>query len=80
MPPSPATAPAVVARPLGPVDPYEAPVSQVHLLSLQAAVTALSPPLPLQQIAAVVNYVRTHFGNDYGDAVTAADVRAARGK
>ena len=54
MPPSPATAPAVVARPLEPVDPYEAPVSQVHLLSLQAAVTALSPPLPLQQIAAVV--------------------------
>ena len=32
-----------------------------------------------EQIAAVVNYVRTHFGNDYGDAVTAADVKAARG-
>src|SRR5215475_6133602 len=27
------------------------------------------------QVAAVVNYVRTHFGNDYHDAVTAADVR-----
>lgn len=30
------------------------------------------------QVAAVVNYVRTHFGNDYHDAVTAADVRAVR--
>ena len=30
------------------------------------------------QVAAVVNYVRTHFGNDYRDAVTAADVRAVR--
>ena len=33
-----------------------------------------------EQIAAVVNYVRTHFGNDYADAVTAADARAARGQ
>ncbi len=30
------------------------------------------------QIAAVVNYLRTHFGNDYQDAVTANDVHAAR--
>jgi mono/diheme cytochrome c family protein len=30
------------------------------------------------QIAAVVNYLRTHFGNDYHDAVTARDVREAR--
>jgi mono/diheme cytochrome c family protein len=30
------------------------------------------------QVAAVVNYVRTHFGNDYRDAVTAADVKATR--
>jgi mono/diheme cytochrome c family protein len=30
------------------------------------------------QIAAVVNYVRTHFGNAYEDRVTANDVRAAR--
>jgi mono/diheme cytochrome c family protein len=31
-----------------------------------------------QQIAAVVNYVRTHFGNDFPDEVTAADARASR--
>ena len=30
------------------------------------------------QVAAVVNYLRTHFGNDYKDAVTAADVKAVR--
>jgi mono/diheme cytochrome c family protein len=30
------------------------------------------------QVAAVVNYVRSHFGNDYRDAVTAADVKAVR--
>jgi mono/diheme cytochrome c family protein len=31
-----------------------------------------------QQVAAVVNYVRTHFGNDYRDEVMAADAAAAR--
>jgi mono/diheme cytochrome c family protein len=30
------------------------------------------------QVAAVVNYVRTHFGNNYQDAVTTEDVRAVR--
>jgi mono/diheme cytochrome c family protein len=31
-----------------------------------------------EQVAAVVNYVRTHFGNDYPIAVTAEDVKKAR--
>jgi mono/diheme cytochrome c family protein len=30
------------------------------------------------QVAAVVNYVRTHFGNQYSDAVSADDVKAVR--
>jgi cytochrome c5 len=30
------------------------------------------------QVAAVVNYLRTHFGNHYQDAVTAEDVRVFR--
>ena len=30
------------------------------------------------QVADVINYVRTHFGNSYTDAVSAADVAAAR--
>jgi mono/diheme cytochrome c family protein len=31
-----------------------------------------------QQVAVVVNYVRTHFGNEFADEVTAADAKAAR--
>ncbi len=30
------------------------------------------------QVAAVVNYVRTHFGNNYQDAVTSEEVKSAR--
>jgi mono/diheme cytochrome c family protein len=30
------------------------------------------------QVAAVVNYIRTHFGNEFQDAVSAADAKAAR--
>jgi mono/diheme cytochrome c family protein len=30
------------------------------------------------QVANVINYVRTHFGNSYSDGVSAADVSAAR--
>jgi mono/diheme cytochrome c family protein len=30
------------------------------------------------QVAAVVNYLRTHFGNNYQDAVTAEDVKVVR--
>ncbi len=28
------------------------------------------------QVASVINYIRTHFGNDYKDAVTADEVKA----
>jgi mono/diheme cytochrome c family protein len=31
-----------------------------------------------EQVAAVVNYVRSHFGNSYPDMVSAADVRSSR--
>jgi mono/diheme cytochrome c family protein len=31
-----------------------------------------------QQVAAVVNYIRTQFGNDFPDAVSAADAKTAR--
>jgi mono/diheme cytochrome c family protein len=31
-----------------------------------------------EQVAAVVTYVRTHFGNDFADEVTAAGARALR--
>ena len=36
------------------------------------------PMMSDDQVAAVVNYVRTHFGNRYRDAVTSEDVRAVR--
>jgi len=31
-----------------------------------------------EQVAAVVNYIRTHLGNDFPDAVSSDDARAAR--
>jgi mono/diheme cytochrome c family protein len=34
------------------------------------------PVLSDAQVAAVTNYVRTHFGNHYGDGITAAEVAA----
>jgi mono/diheme cytochrome c family protein len=42
------------------------------------AVGFINPPVVLseEQIAAVVNYVRTHFGNHYTDSITAAQVGA----
>jgi mono/diheme cytochrome c family protein len=36
------------------------------------------PTLNDEQIAAVINYVRSNFGNDFKDIVTAADVKAER--
>lgn len=44
----------------------------------QRAMPPLGDLMSDDQIAAVVNYVRTHFGNAYTDAVTAADVNAVR--
>ena len=38
----------------------------------------LGTKLSDQQIADVVNFVRTHFGNRYTDMVTAADVKVVR--
>jgi mono/diheme cytochrome c family protein len=42
------------------------------------AIGFLGPPMILtdEQIAAVVNYVRTHFGNHYTDPTSASEVRS----
>ena len=40
---------------------------------------ALGKQLTPAQIAAAVTYVRTHFGNNYKDPVTEADVKAIEG-
>ena len=44
----------------------------------QRAMPAFGAMMSDEQVAAVVNYVRTHFGNQYRDAVIAEDVRDAR--
>jgi mono/diheme cytochrome c family protein len=44
----------------------------------QKAMPAFGGALSDQQIADVVNYVRTHFGNLYAGAVVPDDVKAAR--
>jgi len=38
----------------------------------------LGPMMSDEQVAAVVNYVRTNFGNKYTDAVTAEDAKGVR--
>ena len=53
-----------------------------YLVSLiihgQKAMPPLGQFLSDRQIAEVVNYIRTHFGNHYTDKVTVADVRTMR--
>jgi mono/diheme cytochrome c family protein len=44
----------------------------------QRAMPAFGVMMSDDQVAAVVNYLRTHFGNAYKDAVTAEDVKAVR--
>ena len=44
----------------------------------QKAMPPLGPYFSDAQIADVVNYIRTHFGNHYTDKVTAAEVKAMR--
>jgi mono/diheme cytochrome c family protein len=44
----------------------------------QRAMPPFGAMLSDDQVSAVVNYVRTHFGNDYRDAVAAADVKIVR--
>ncbi len=44
----------------------------------QRAMPPFGAMMSNDQIAAVVNYVRTHFGNNYQDAVTAEDVKVIR--
>ena len=52
------------------------PVSVV--VNGQKAMPAFGGMFSDQQVADVVNYVRTHFGNNYKDKVTPADVKTAR--
>jgi mono/diheme cytochrome c family protein len=51
---------------------------ELVVLRGQKAMPAFGPSLSDAQVAAVVNYVRTHFTNSYSDAVTVEDVKALR--
>ena len=44
----------------------------------QKAMPAVGRLMTDEQVAAVVNYIRAHFGNDYPALVTAEDVKKAR--
>ncbi len=44
----------------------------------QGAMPSFARKLTPEQIASVINYVRTHFGNAYSDLVTPAEVQAVR--
>jgi mono/diheme cytochrome c family protein len=46
----------------------------------QRAMPSVGRMMSDDQVASVVNYVRTHFGNRYQDAVSADDVRQVRPK
>ena len=47
------------------------------MLHGQNAMPPVGQMMSDEQVAAVVNYVRTNFGNNYTDAVTAQDVADA---
>ena len=44
----------------------------------EKAMPAVGRLMTDEQVAAVVNYIRTHFGNDYKTPVTAEEVKKAR--
>jgi mono/diheme cytochrome c family protein len=48
------------------------------VLNGQRAMPTFGESLDDDQVAAVINYVRTHFGNHYKDAITPAMVKAQR--
>jgi mono/diheme cytochrome c family protein len=48
------------------------------LIKGQRGMPAVGQMMNDQQLADVINYVRTHFGNAYDDTVSPADVAAAR--
>jgi mono/diheme cytochrome c family protein len=48
------------------------------VLNGQRAMPSFGESLDDAQVAAVINYVRTHFGNHYKDAITPAMVKAQR--
>ncbi|MFT3789940.1 MAG: cytochrome c [Rudaea sp.] len=50
----------------------------ITILKGRNAMPEFAPVLSDAQVAAIVNYVRTHFGNQYSDKLTAADIAKFR--
>jgi mono/diheme cytochrome c family protein len=48
------------------------------IMNGQKAMPALGPYFNDAQIADVVNYIRTHFGNNYTDKITPAEIKMMR--
>ncbi|MGH8445405.1 MAG: c-type cytochrome [Solimonas sp.] len=68
------TYPALAANPRLAARQYP----MVLVVNGSRAMPAFGRGLDDGQIAAVINYVRTHFGNDYKDVVTPAEIKALR--
>ena len=66
--------PALANNPMLEAAPYAIYV----VLHGQKAMPPLGRLMTDEQVAAVLNYIRTHFGNSYKDVVTAEQVRDAR--
>lgn len=71
---SPGVYPAVASNPKLAAKAYPA----VLVVNGLGAMPSFGTMLSDEQIAAVVNYLRTSFGNRYGDAMAAAEVKALR--
>lgn len=50
----------------------------IMVLKGSRAMPSFAMGLDDAQVAAVVNYIRSHFGNDYRDTLSAAEVKALR--
>lgn len=68
------TYPALAANPRLAARQYPA----MMVLKGAGAMPVLGRTLSDEQVAAVVNYVRSHFGNAYSDTLSAAEVKALR--
>lgn len=68
--------PALARNPLMAAAAYPTTI----VLNGRKGMPQFGPMLDDEQIANVVNYLRSHFGNTYKDAVTPAQVAAMRGK
>lgn len=66
--------PALAGNPKLAAAPYVA----MMVLDGRGGMPGFSHMLTDQQVAEVVQYVRTHFGNDYPDRISSQDVQALR--